>query len=175
MYNGVITATNPNRSNTCYSTVTWKVFIESTSMLMNRPQCKLGQFCTNRLTPLCENRQFVRENNPMVLTIQNRKNGGFSLDRFMPNKILFIIKPLSISFNWVSVDQDKMSWYPYVRQPHRHLTRFISGKPPSALLFGWQWDYFSIIWIQTLVRAGLLSLSLKLQSYPYYCICLVSI
>ena len=31
----------------CYSTVTCKVFIESTSTLLNRPQQKLGQSCAN--------------------------------------------------------------------------------------------------------------------------------
>ena len=35
-------------SNLCYRTVTCKVFIESTSMLLNRPQRKLGQNCVNR-------------------------------------------------------------------------------------------------------------------------------
>ena len=34
-------------SNLCYRTVTCKVFIESTSMLLNRPQRKLGQSCPN--------------------------------------------------------------------------------------------------------------------------------
>ena len=31
----------------CYSTVTCKLFLESTSRLLNQPQCKLGQSCVN--------------------------------------------------------------------------------------------------------------------------------
>ena len=39
--------------NASYSTVTFKVFIESTSTLLNWPQRKLGQSCTNMVVERC--------------------------------------------------------------------------------------------------------------------------
>ena len=57
--------------NLCYSSVTCKVFIESTSKLLNWPQRKLGQSCTNSWHKIDHNIMMCNQNyDAMGVTIQ---------------------------------------------------------------------------------------------------------